>query len=302
MPLRRLLIPILLFPILLNSSCEWINPEEETPSFIQIDSFVMEDNLLADEGSLSHDIRDAWVFIDDKMIGIYEIPARIPILESGIHKLTIGPGIFISTNSTQRDNYPFYNAYIDESFNLIAGETQFVTPVSSYRDQGSTYAYEVVDDFESVIVQMDSFSGSQVPILQTQDLGYVYEGTGSGLITIKSTDSLAFFRTPTVILPGSGKVTYLEIDYYSDYTFTVYGKAINKGLQNETFELLNLKPTTDEEDEKEWKKAYINISSMTSGAANPEGFYIFFNIGISNVAQRKDGFVAFDNIKFVYQR
>jgi hypothetical protein len=66
--------------LLIVSSCELINPVEEIPSFIQIDSFVMEDNVLADEGSLSHDIRDAWVFIDDEMIGIYELPARIPIL------------------------------------------------------------------------------------------------------------------------------------------------------------------------------------------------------------------------------
>ena len=272
------------------------------PSFIQIDSFVMVDNLLANEGSLSHDIRDAWVFIDDEMIGIFELPARIPILESGIHKLTIGPGIFVSTNSTNRDNYAFYNAYIDENLKLIAGETQFVTPISSYRDPGSSYAYEVIDDFESVIVQIDSFSGSQVPIIQTQEKGYVFEGKGSGLISIKSTDSLAFFRTPTVTLPAGGKLTYLEIDYYSDYTFAIYGRAINTGLQNETFELLNLKPTTDEDDEKEWKKAYINITSMTSGAANPEGFYIFFNISLNNVAERTDGFVAFDNIKFVYQK
>jgi hypothetical protein len=288
--------------LLIVSSCELINPVEEIPSFIQIDSFVMEDNVLADEGSLSHDIRDAWVFIDDEMIGIYELPARIPILESGIHKLTVGPGIFVSTNSTNRDNYAFYNAHIDQNFNLIAGETQFVTPVSSYRDPGSTYAYEVIDDFESVIVQIDSFNGSQVPIIQTQDKGFVFEGSGSGLVSIKSTDSLAFFKTPTVELIGDGKLTYLEIDYYSDYTFTIYGRAINTGYQNETFELLNLKPTTDEEDEKEWKKAYINITSMTSGALNPAGFYIFFNISLNNVAERVDGYVAFDNIKFVYQR
>lgn len=284
------------------TGCQLIDPIEDVPSYIQIDSFRMEDNLLADEGSLSHDIRDAWVFIDDEMIGIFELPAKIPILEDGTHKLTIGPGIFVSTNSLRRDNYPFYNAFIDENFNLIPGETQFVTPVSSYRTPENTYSYEIIDDFESIVVQIDSFGGSQVAIEQTEDPRYVFEGDGSGLMSIKSTDSLAFFRTPVRDFPGGGNLTYLEIDYYTDFTLSIYGRAINTGLTDETFELINLKPTTDEDGEDVWKKAYINMTSMTSGASNPSGFYIFFSVGLSQSSQRKDGFVGIDNIKFMYQK
>lgn len=288
---------------MLISGCELLDPAEQIPSYLQIDSFHMVDNPIANEGSLSHDIRDAWVFVDDELIGIYELPAKIPVLQSGNHKLTIGPGILVSANSTIRDNYPFYNAYTDDDFLFESGVTHTVSPVSSYRDPGNTYAYEIIDDFESIISQIDSFSGSQVPLIRTNEEGFVFEGEGSGLAEIKSTDTAAYFRSDVAVLPGNGKTTYLEIDYYSDYTFTVYGRAINTDLSDQTFELLTLKPTTDEDGEEPWKKVYINMTSMTSGASNPEGFYIFFSVvGLSNPSDRKDGFFALDNLKFVYQR
>ena len=60
-------------------SCDSIDIFDERPAYLQIDSFVLADNPNADEGSLNHNIVDAWVFIDDEMIGVFELPATIPI-------------------------------------------------------------------------------------------------------------------------------------------------------------------------------------------------------------------------------
>ena len=59
---------------------------------------------------------------------------------------------------------------------------------------------------------------------------------------------------------------------------------------------------TDDEDEKAWKKAYIELTSVTSAAANPEDFYIFFSARIENDALRKNGELLIDNIKLLYQK
>jgi hypothetical protein len=293
---------ILAMASLLHSSCDIINPDEQIPSYIQIDSITVGTNLNANAGSTSSNIVDAWVFIDDEMIGIFELPAKIPVLSSGKHKLTIGPGILISTVSTLRENYLFYNAYIDNDFQLNEGEITQVNPKITYRDASSTYEYIVVEDFEQAFVVLDSFSGSQQPITKTKDPQKVFEGSGSGLVSILQSDSVAVFKTPNYELPGSGKAVYLEVNYKSDFAITIGVFANNKGYKNEVVDLVTLLSTTDDEDEKAWKKAYIELTSVTSAAANPEDFYIFFSARIENDALRKNGELLIDNIKLLYQK
>jgi len=293
---------LFLFLNIVLGSCSLLEPDELVPSYIQIDSFALVDNPNADEGSLTNQIVDAWVFIDDEMIGIFELPAKVPVLTSGNHKLTVGPGILVSTNSTIRENYPFYNAHVDQNFSLIAGESVDLIPQTSYRDEGSTYEYIVVDDFETAFTQIDSFSGSAAAILKTEADGYVYDGTGSGLVTISKNDSLVALRTPAYQFPASSKPVYMEMDYFSDYSVTIGVFVKNIGIQNEVIDYLTIKPTTDEDGEEAWKKAYVELTSITSAAANPESFYVFFNVRIESPALRKDGHFALDNIKFMYQR
>jgi hypothetical protein len=63
-------------------SCDIINPEEEVPSFIRIDSFSFKTEY-ATQGFPSFDIPDAHVYVDNKLIGIYELPAQVPVMKTG---------------------------------------------------------------------------------------------------------------------------------------------------------------------------------------------------------------------------
>lgn len=292
------MLAVVIVPI--ASSCNLINPEEEVPSWIQIDSFQLQDNPNAIEGSLSHDITDAWVFVDDEMIGIYELPAKIPILNEGTRKLTIGPGIKVSAVSTLRDNYLFYNAYIDNAFELRRDEVIEVTPVSSYRDPDLGYVYDVVEDFEDLFSQMEETPDSEVTFEKTTDPSLVFEGSGSGLMEISESNTAAAIRTSlNYELPQAGKTVFLEMDYYTDFYLTVGVYVNNSGTQDEIVDYLTLRPTTD--DDQKWKKVYVALTSVISGAANPKDFYIFFNANIQDASSRKDGKVILDNVKLVYQ-
>lgn len=288
--------------LLTFSGCNIINPDETIPSYIQIDSITVGTNVNANAGSTSSKIVDAWVFIDDEMIGIFELPAKIPVLASGKHKLTVGPGILISTVSTLRENYLFYTAYEQKDFLLVEGEVTAVNPKITYRDAGAIYEYIVVEDFEQAFIVVDSFSGSQKPILKTQDANKVFEGNGSGLLSIEASDSLVVFKTPSYELPGSGKPVYLEINYKSDFAMTIGVFANNKSVKNEVVDLVTLLSTTDDEGEDEWKKAYIELTSVTSAAANPQDFYIYFSARVETENLRKDGEIIVDNIKLLYQK
>lgn len=288
------------------SSCDIINPREEEPSWIRIDSFSLRPNPenAGSEGSLSHDIVDAWVFVDDEMIGIFELPVTIPILEEGKHKLTVGPGIKVSTVSTLRDNYLFYEALTDEDFELKRGEITAVNPVVRYRSKGENYEYLVVEDFNdpNKVIQFDTVSGSNAGMEITTDPALVFEGAGSGVINIGADDSVVVVKTrETFELPNLNKIVYMELNYYTDFEVTLGVYVNNNVYQDEIVDYLTLRPTTDSE--KKWKKAYVALTSVISNAANPVDYYFYFNVnfGDDGVAG-KDGKVMIDNVKLLYQK
>src|SRR5687768_8161045 len=83
--------------ILFISSCEVINPSEDIPSYIRIDSISVIDTTTNNpvfKGSQR--VTDAWIFIDGILHGVYELPATFPVLEEGTHKLTIYGGIQVN--------------------------------------------------------------------------------------------------------------------------------------------------------------------------------------------------------------
>ncbi|MDX5345959.1 MAG: hypothetical protein LPJ89_02375, partial [Hymenobacteraceae bacterium] len=87
MSLRVIRIKALLFLVLATvSGCEIINPDEETPSYIRINRIDFDPQAT---GYASAAITDAWVFASDpnrnsfELIGVYELPATVPLLISG---------------------------------------------------------------------------------------------------------------------------------------------------------------------------------------------------------------------------
>ena len=82
MYIKRTILFLIMICIL---SC---NKEESTevPSYLKIDNILLDDNS-------THNITDAWIYIDDNLQGVYELPAHFPLLVTGKHKLRIKAGI-----------------------------------------------------------------------------------------------------------------------------------------------------------------------------------------------------------------
>src|SRR5690606_14081417 len=70
------------FFVLFLTSCIKNNPD---PSWIQIEKWELQANPLlnSSEGELSHNFSDVWLYIDDKLIEVFELPVKIPVLISG---------------------------------------------------------------------------------------------------------------------------------------------------------------------------------------------------------------------------
>ncbi|NQV52973.1 MAG: hypothetical protein HQ500_07305 [Flavobacteriales bacterium] len=290
---------VALLALIAVSSCDLVDRDEPSPAWITIDSMAMVDNPNVDEGALSQDISDAWVFIDDELIGIFELPADIPVLDEGKHKLLVGPGIKVSTVSTLRDNYLFYNAH-QQDVTLTPGEKVSITPTISYRDEGNNFKYIVVEEFEDAFIELNPNDNTDAEIKRTTDGEYVKYGFGAGLIEITDTTKAAWIRTSEdFVLPQLGKIVYLEVDYYTQYELVV-GIHINQNvLADQNVNYLVLKASQSEE--VEWKKAYVALTSVLSEPADMESVYLYFLPDIQS-SNRESGIVLLDNIKILYQQ
>ena len=76
----------------LFSSCLKNNPD---PSWLEVNAWTLEANSSASmyQGELTHNFTDAWVYIDDKIIGVFEVPFKIPLLLKGNVNIKIYPAI-----------------------------------------------------------------------------------------------------------------------------------------------------------------------------------------------------------------
>src|SRR5438067_12211826 len=96
--------------IMLFTSCEIINPSEDIPSYLHVESFSVTTNNET-QGSNSSKITDVWVTVDGKALGTYELPATLPVLATGSHDVILSPGILINGIAATRTAYPFYTTY-----------------------------------------------------------------------------------------------------------------------------------------------------------------------------------------------
>src|SRR5689334_1436858 len=130
---------LLICPAFLVLSCK----EDITPVWLEIPSIELATDD-ATEGSNSHAISDAWVYMDGTALGVFELPAKIPVLAEGQHEFVIFAGVKNYGMSSQRIKYPFYERY-EISLSLVKGETITLNPVVTYK---SNLTFEMIEDFE----------------------------------------------------------------------------------------------------------------------------------------------------------
>ena len=57
--------------MILQQSCEWIDEPEQIPAYIRIENINVS-TTTAEQGSNSHNILDAWIFVDNQLIGAFD--------------------------------------------------------------------------------------------------------------------------------------------------------------------------------------------------------------------------------------
>ena len=285
-----------MFALMTFSSCNNFEGSQEIPAYIHIDTFLLTTNYEI-EGAASHKITDVWLYIDNNLQGCYEMPATIPVLERGKHKITIYPGIKLNGISSTRTINPFYKPYIIEELELEEKVIDTIHPSTTYYSKDeSTLEFAFKDDFERQIFVEDS-NGSDTAIIRTdRDAPERWDDEFnnshySGYVWLGDTiNNFCFTSTELRDLPNQGNSIFLEIDYKCTEVFEVglYAKI----SQMEIIPLVYVNPSPT------WNKIYINIGPSITDTKDAE-YFKFYIAGM--IDKNSEAEYYFDNLKLVYR-
>lgn len=276
------------FTIFALSSCKFYDPEEITPSYIYIEDIVL--NTKSNEGSNSDNLIDAWVYVDGSLIGVYELPSKIPIHAQGNYSLQIFGGIKNNGSSSVRKRHDFLNSY-KTTLNSIPLNIDTLIPVVEY-EAGITIWQE---DFEDPGIKFSSLSYSDTNMVITLDPDEVFEGNGSGKIHFETSHLLFEAKTNETIFnsfPKTGIPVYLEFDYKSN-EYLIGGIYSNNSTSTLTKEDLSLGliPTNV------WKHAYIELTEEVSSQLQATEYEVYLEVDKNASSQP---LVFIDNIKVIF--
>ncbi|MBI3511915.1 MAG: hypothetical protein HY064_14745 [Bacteroidetes bacterium] len=273
--LRKFFPVLFLFGIF--SGCRIINPAEDIPSYIHIDSITL--STSGNQGSNSSKITDAWIFVDSKLIGGFELPCTVPVLADGTHHILIRAGIKQNGLSSTRAIYPFYKGW-EGDVALTKATVTTINPVISYFP-GLDFSSTWMDNFEVAYgFTADTIYHSQITLC---DSPYVFEGLHSAYIRL-SADTIQFIgRSPISYSFQGASDAYLEMDYRCNIPFTV-------GLVNG----FSYYPWATVGESETWNKIYIRLND----AVVVNGSYQVY-IGMFKFPDVAEPYLYVDNIKLL---
>ena len=90
--------------LLVASACDEAEP---IPGYLSIPEYRIQ-VADPDHGSSSSDVTEVWVFIDNAFLGVYDLPAMVPVKEVGTITVRLEAGIHDNGIGQVPDIYPFY--------------------------------------------------------------------------------------------------------------------------------------------------------------------------------------------------
>lgn len=274
------------------------NPKETIPSYLHIKTIDLTTNYTT-QGYASSDLSDAWVFVNGKYIGTFELPVTVPVQAAGKVKVTVLPGI---KENGLRSSHHIYKVVTDYNVDVILtpGKVDTVKPTVTYKT--SAY-FDWIEDFEdnllSLVKSGKSNTKDSIKIVNSSDPDAFpadLHAQYTGKIELKADDSFRVFEVTTLKefqMPVAGSDVYVEVDIKTDRAVQ-FGIYTDKNSFLEQIPVVIVYPT-----DGKWKKLYLNFISETSALSvtNKTKLFIGFSKGQGDNTSSK---VMLDNLKLVY--
>jgi len=294
--MRLAIVYKVLLVFLLFSGCDKFDKEEPVPAYVFIERIDLAVNADGSQGSNAHDIKDAWVFANGELIGVFELPCMVPILKKDSVILSVFAGIKVNGAANNRKFYPFYEEYKAHLF-LKPTLIDTLKPIVNYK-KGVKFPW--IEDFEDNAVSMEktgvtaTVDSLKVTSLASEVFEYSKPGNRySGKVDFRGKRGTFENSSIDVYDLPRGSDIYLEVNYRSDVNveFGFYPKLGSTFSQGVSVYIGYPDPL-------QWKKAYIRLSGDINNSENTgKKFRIF--IGAINF-EDKPAIMLIDNIKLVH--
>ncbi len=273
-----------------STGCSWFNRDEPVPAYITIEPFEV--ITTSAQGTNSHAIADGWITVNGESLGPQELPATIPVLQSGELEVRVDPGIKNNGISGERKKYPFFD-FFATSASFSEGQITSISPTTTYFSSCQFW----IEDFEDAGVQLAAHSSSQVGINQVGSSNQ-FEGSNAGLIALGSSENFALIQsTANLILPKLGRRVYLELNYRCTHPFRV-GVLHKYFTGEESFSYIATVSDTETDGVFIWKKIYIELTEKVSEDQFSINQEIYFEI--TKGSDVSNATLYIDNIKVIY--
>lgn len=264
--------------------------EPEPPaSYLTVHPFTFQSR--PGEGSARQSITDGWIYVNNQYIGAYELPATIPVLDSGFLEVLIQPGYRENGRITSPARYDLLEPYKTSAL-FDPFETTEIFPTTTYQ---SGLRFTFLEEFEGVHFLNIDRDGNQETKILLSTVEEAYEGLRSGVIELTATrKSIVAVYDIEKPIPQSPDPIILELHFKADIPFSI-GFLGNKGPLGEDY-LINatLFP------KKEWTKAYFDFRDLINDS-NSDGYRLAvaanFQVDTTIAVQR----ILLDNIKVIHR-
>ena len=277
------------FWVLLLIIVSWVgcNSPEEVPNYLHIEPFTL--TTTDEQGSNSHKITDAWVYVGSDLIGGFTLPITLPVLAKGEQEVTIFQGIRDNGIAATPELYPFYQAYQETRLFPENGSVDTIRPTTVYKSSSN---FQFIESFEgNPIFSIDNDGDNMTSVATTTEnalegkSGYIYLTKEHPLIEVATGD--------TYSLPFSGQPVYLEMNYKNDAIIEVWIEGIDAVNNSSKERIIGLFPKED------WNKIYINLTEVLKESQLPK-YRIILGARVDTTVEQSAS-IYLDNIKLLNQ-
>lgn len=273
-------------------SCVKNNPD---PSWLEVSAWQLNSNpdLIGQQGELTENLSNAWVFVDNDFIGVFEVPFKIPLLMEGFKEIKLFPTILNNGISATKKIYPFVEPYTIVT-ELKKNEITHLDLTTQYK---SITQFTILD-FEDANLGFEDSPTSLCNIVASNDPAIIQPFNGTSFGRVSLTQSLNTWVSATNLdldYPGSGAEVYLEVDYHiTENLLTGLLAVAPSGVtENPNIQLNEQDPS-----EVYWKKIYIDLKTIISGS--PAASYFEHTFQATLGEGKTSAEINIDNLKVVH--
>lgn len=277
----------LLLIIITISACSLVDKRSYEPAYVLVEDVTLE--TAPEQGYASHNIKDVWMYASDTLLGVFPLPARVPVIVDGDKtRFTAFAGIRNDGISALPFIYQMINRE-EEVVEIAAGET-YKMDLNFRYSPNAKFAF--VEGFEGG--HKFTFDGDDDPetTLESSREGAKY-GSYTGRIVLDTahhTISTGYHKAITTEELNRSDA-YLELDYKTEVPILVSVALVDKGV-------LTIKDKIYIKESDSWNKIYIDLTRELN-SVSLDSYRVIFSASIKGTGKSKAE-IYMDNIKMVH--